>query len=454
MFGIGVVIGAGIFVLTGIAAADHAGPAVTLSFLFSAVACGLAALCYAEFASTVPVAGSAYTFSYASLGELPAWIIGWDLVLEFTVGASAVAISWSQYLDGVLGNLGLGFPAAVAGGEGSFMNLPTAPVALALTGVLVVGIRLSSGVNLVVTAFKLGVVIFFIGLGLFFVEPANWTPFVPERGAAVEGGSLLDTPLISFVTGGAATGFGGFSGIVAGAAIVFFAYVGFDIVATTAEETRNPQRDLPIGILGSLLVCTVLYVLVSLVMTGIVPYDRLDSAGPMAEAFRAIGQDWAAGLVSLGALAGLTTVIMIDILGQSRIFFAMSRDGLLPRWFAGVHPRFRTPYRITTITGVAIALIAAFVPITEVVDLFNIGTLFAFSLVSAGVVVLRRTRPDLPRAFRAPLVPLVPILAVLACAFLMLNLPLVTWLRFGVWMALGMAVYFLYGYRKSRLAEG
>jgi APA family basic amino acid/polyamine antiporter len=455
VFGIGVIIGTGIFVLTGVAAATYAGPAITLSFVVSGITCALAALCYAEFASTVPVAGSAYTYSYASLGEFVAWLIGWDLILEFTLGAAAVSIGWSQYFKSILASLGVELPAAIAGGEGAFMDVPAACVALLLTVVLVLGIRLSSQFNKVATAVKLFVVLFFIAFGAFYVTTSNWTPFVPPAAPveAATGGSALDAPLLQLVMGGGQSAFG-FSGIMAGAAIVFFAYVGFDIVATAAEETRNPQRDMPVGIIGSLAVCTVLYVLVSLVMTGLVPYTELNTAAPMATAFSAIGLGWAAGLVSLGAIAGLTTVIMILMLGQSRVAFAMSRDGLLPLWFSKVHPTFRTPYRLTIVTGILVALIAAFTPIGEVAELFNIGTLFAFLLVSVGVIVLRRTRPELPRAFRTPLVPWIPILAALACLYLMLNLAGWTWIRFFAWMALGVVVYFLYGVRKSRLARG
>ncbi|MGH3090008.1 MAG: amino acid permease, partial [Rubrobacteraceae bacterium] len=453
----GVMIGTGIFVLTGVAAATNAGPGISLSFVVSGVACALAALCYAEYASTVPVAGSAYTYSYATIGEFVAWIIGWDLILEFTVGASAVSIGWSQYFTSLLQSFfGVSLPAAILGGEGAFMNLPAAFIALALTAILIVGITLSSRFNQIITSIKLLVILFFIGFGVFFISTANWSPFIPPRegGGAVEGEgglTILDNTVWALIFGN--PGAFGFSGIVAGAAIVFFAFIGFDIVATTAEETRNPQRNMPIGILGSLAIVTVLYVVVSLVMTGIVPYTELNTAAPMATAFEAIGQAWATGLVSLGAILGLTSVIMILMLGQSRVAFAMSRDRLLPPWLGRVHPSFRTPYRITLITGLAVTLMAAFTPIAAVAELVNIGTLFAFVLVSIGVIVLRRSQPDLPRAFRTPLVPVIPILAALICLYLMLNLAAWTWVRFFVWMALGTIIYFIYSKNASRLAR-
>src|SRR5215204_4788229 len=446
VFGSGVIVGTGIFVLTGVAAANFAGPAISLSFVASGVACALAALCYAEFASTVPVAGSAYTFSYASLGEFIAWIIGWDLILEFTVGAATVSVGWSQYFNRILQNFfGISLPPAITG---EVVNLLAAGIALLLTVILVLGIRLSSGFNATVTAIKLAVVLFFIVLGIFFVNAANWSPFIPPSGggATVSAAGTPEPPLLQILTGIQLESFG-IGGIFTAAAVVFFAYIGFDVVATTAEETRNPQRDLPIGIIGSLVVCTILYILVSQIMTGILPYDQLNTAAPMATAFSAIGQGWAAGLVSVGAILGLTSVVMILMLGQSRVAFAMSRDNLLPRYFAKAHPRFRTPYRITILTGVVVAIIAAFTPIGALAELVNIGTLFAFILVAAGVMILRRTQPNLRRSCRTPLVPLVPILAILACLILMLSLPGITWVRFLIWMVLGIVVYFLYSYR-------
>jgi basic amino acid/polyamine antiporter, APA family len=447
IFGIGVIIGTGIFVLTGIAAATKAGPAVSLSFVLAGVACALAALCYAEFASTVPVAGSAYTFSYASLGELIAWIIGWDLVLEFALGSAAVAVGWAQYFASVFP-----IPESISG-EGS-VNLAAGAIVLLLTGVMIVGVKLSSRFNAVMVAIKLAVVFLFVGAGALKISTANWNPFIPSPAEAPQAANAVETgsPLIQVLFGIEPLSYG-WLGIGFGAAIVFFAFIGFDVVATTAEETRNPQRDMPIGILGSLAICTVLYVVVSMVLTGIVRYTDLNTAAPMADALKAVGYDWIAGLVSLGALAGLTTVILILMMGQSRVLFAMSRDRLLPGWLSTIHPRYGTPWVISLITGVVVAIIATFVPLSTLADMVNIGTLFAFVLVSIGVIVLRRTRPDLPRAFRTPAVPLIPILAVIACVFLMLNLGTLTWWRFLVWMALGFAVYFLYGYRHSGLAR-
>jgi APA family basic amino acid/polyamine antiporter len=448
VFGIGVIIGTGIFVLTGIAAATKAGPAVSLSFVFAGVACALAALCYAEFASTVPVAGSAYTFSYASLGELVAWIIGWDLALEFALGSAAVAVGWAQYFASVFP-----IPESISG-EGS-VNLAAGAIVLLLTGVTILGVKLSSRFNAVMVAIKLAVVLLFIGAGAVKLKASNWSPFIPPPAEAPKAANAVETgsPLIQTLFGIEPLAFG-WLGIGFGAAIVFFAFIGFDVVATTAEETRRPQRDMPIGILGSLAICTVLYVVVSLVLTGIVKYTELNSAAPMADALKAVGYDWIASLVSLGALAGLTTVILILMMGQSRVLFAMSRDRLLPGWLSTVHPRYGTPWVISLITGVVVAAIATFLPLSTLADMVNIGTLFAFVLVSFGVIVLRRTQPDLQRAFRTPAVPLVPILAVVACVFLMLNLGTLTWWRFVIWMALGFVVYFAYGYRNSRLARG
>ena len=446
VFGVGVIIGTGIFVLTGEAAGAKAGPAIALSFVFSGIACGLAALCYAEFASTVPVAGSAYTFSYASLGEIIAWIIGWDLVLELALGAATVAVGWSTYLADVLDQLGVTIPAWLYG-EGH--NLIAAAIVLALTVVICLGIKVSSQFNIVMVTIKVAIVLLVIVAGIFFINTANWSPFIPPAGSAPAPGTAPTPSLLQDL--GLSPGSFGVSGIFTGAALVFFAYIGFDIVATAAEETKRPQRDMPIGILSSLAICTALYVAVSLVVTGMVPYDKIKVEAPLAAAFRSVGHPGIATIISVGALVGLTTVMLILLLGQSRVFFAMSRDRLLPPVFARISPRFGTPVRTSIFTGIAVALLATFVPLTELAELVNIGTLFAFVLVSIGVIVLRRTRPDLERAFRCPGVPVVPILAVLASVYLMLNLPGATWIRFFVWMAVGLVVYFAYGHRRSRL---
>ncbi|GAA0912515.1 amino acid permease [Nonomuraea longicatena] len=448
VFGIGVIVGTGIFVLTGQVAKQTAGPAVALSFVVAAVVCGLAALCYAEFASTIPVAGSAYTFSFATLGEFPAWIIGWDLLLELALAGAVVAVGWSGYFASLLHSIGLTLPGWMAG-EDPVVNVPAMVVVAILTAVLVLGIKLSSRVNLVIVMIKVAVILLVIIAGLFFVKLANYTPFIPEPVAspAVEG---LRAPLIQVLFGTTPVAFG-VLGIFSAAAIVFFAFIGFDIVATAAEETINPQRDLPRGIIGSLVICTLLYVAVSLVVVGMQKYDQLSTSAPLADAFTAVGQSWAAALISIGAIAGLTTVVMILMLGQSRVLFAMCRDGLLPRGLAKVHPKYGTPARLTVIIGVVTALLSGFISLSELAELVNIGTLFAFVVVAVGVVILRRTRPDLPRSFRTPLVPLLPVLAVLACFYLMLNLPVETWLRFLVWMAIGCLLYFFYGYRHSRV---
>ncbi len=450
VFGVGVVIGAGIFVVTGVVAQGQAGPAVAISFVIAGVTCALAALCYAEFASTVPVAGSAYTFSYATFGEFVAWIIGWDLILEFSIGAAAVSTSWSGYLAQLLEDVGLTVPGWLSG-EGA-VNVSAMVLALAMTGVLVLGIKVSSRFNAIVVAIKVTVVLIVVAVGVFFLEAANYSPFIPPAQPPAEGATGGDAPLVQTLFGFAPTTFG-WGGVIAGAAIVFFAFIGFDIVATAAEETRDPARDMPRGILGSLAICTVLYVAVSLVVVGMQDYRDLDPTAPLADAFSSRGLPVFATIISLGALIGLTSVVMILMLGQSRVLFAMARDRLLPRWFAGVHPRYGTPYRITIATGLLVTVLAGLVPLEELTELVNIGTLAAFLLVSIGVIVLRRTRPDLPRAFRVPLMPVLPILSALACVWLMLNLPGNTWLRFLAWMALGFAVYFLYGRSHSRLAE-
>ncbi|MFD8215594.1 amino acid permease [Streptomyces sp. NPDC059697] len=454
VFGVGVIIGTGIFVLTGKVAKENAGPAVSLAFVVAGVVCALAALCYAEFASTVPVAGSAYTFAYASLGELPAWIIGWDLVLEFALGTAVVAVGWSGYVRSLLDNAGWHLPGYLSGREGSSgfgFDILAAALVLVLTAILVVGVKLSARVTTVVVAIKVTVVMIVIIAGAFFIAGDNYTPFIPKAQAQAAGSSLK-APLVQLIFGYTPTNFG-VMGIFTAASVVFFAFIGFDVVATAAEETKNPQRDMPRGILGSLFICTALYVAVSIVVTGMQRYDRLSIDAPLADAFKATGHPWYAGVISFGAAVGLTTVCMILLLGQTRVFFAMSRDGLLPRFFSRVHPRFRTPHRPTILLGVIIAIVAGFTSLSELAELVNIGTLFAFVVVAIGVVILRHTRPDLPRSFRTPLVPLVPIVSVLASLWLMLNLPAETWLRFAIWMVIGFGVYFLYGRSHSRLGR-
>lgn len=448
VFGVGVMVGTGIFVLTGEQAYSNAGPAIVISFILAGITCGLAALCYAEFASTVPVAGSAYTFSYATLGELIAWIIGWDLLLELALGAAVVARGWSAYLQSLFD-----LPTWLAGDD-AVPDFGAIAIVLALGCIGVLGTKLSGRITTVLVVVKVAVVTFVIVAGLFFIKKSNYTPFIPDS-KPTEGGSGLDSTLLQSVFGVEPTVFGVY-GIIAAASVVFFAFIGFDIVATSAEETRNPQRDMPRGILGSLVIVTVLYSAVAFVVTGMLKYsdDRMNTAAPLAEAFSANGLDWASKIISIGAVAGLTTVILVLLLGQARVLFAMSRDGLLPVGLAKVHPRFGTPYRITIITTIFVALLAGFVPLSELSKLVSIGTLFAFALVSAGVIILRRTRGDLHRPFRVPGVPLVPILSIATCVWLMVNLSVETWIRFLIWLLIGFVIYFAYGYRSSRLGRG
>jgi basic amino acid/polyamine antiporter, APA family len=427
VLGIGVIIGAGIFVLTGNAAATEAGPGIMLSFVLAGVICALAALCYAELASMVPVAGSAYTFTYATLGELVAFVIGWDLALEFIVGASAVAVGWSAYLNATLDQIfDVTLPASISGppaAEGGVVNVPAIAIVLVLGFLLVRGIRITAKANLAITAIIVAVLLLVIAVGTAEVDSGNWSPFLPF----------------------------GWDGIVGGAAIVFFAYIGFDIVATTAEETRNPQKDMPIGIIGSLAVCTVLYFLVAGVVTGMRPYDQLGGAAPLADAFSAADRPYAASIVYAGALVALTNTVLILMLGQSRVGFAMARDRLFPPGLARTHPRYGTPYRLTTIIMVLVAILAGFTGIDTLADLVNIGTLFAFILVSIGVLLLRRADPDRPRPFRTPFMPVLPIVSVLLSIWLMVTLSGATWLRFVGWMVIGFFVYGLYSRHRSRV---
>jgi APA family basic amino acid/polyamine antiporter len=471
--GVGATIGAGIFATTGTAIVGDplrpgAGPAIVFSFLLTAIACGFAALCYAEFAAMVPIAGSAYTYAYAALGEFVAWIIGWDLIIEYAVGNIGVAIGWSGHFRELLSHFGLNLPAwlstdyrsahdafnaLIAGATDAgtqflasawqnaphlfglplIVNLPAAAAVFAVTIILVIGIRESANTTSAMVVLKVGIILFFLAVGAFLINPENW-----------------NNP----ATGGFAPN--GFKGISAAAAIIFFAYIGFDAVSTAAEETKNPAKDMPFGIIMSLLICTVLYIALSAVMTGMAPWQTLGTPEPMITALQQA--DGPAGLltfsrfiIALGAVIAMGSVLMVFQLGQPRIFFSMSRDGLLPKPFSRLHPRFRTPYIGTILTGTFVATFAAFANIAEVVDLTNIGTLFAFVLVSAGVIFLRRSDPDRPRPFRVPGVPFTPIISIVACGYLMFQLPRITWIRFGIWLLIGLVIYFLYGYRNSAL---
>jgi len=453
MLGIGAIIGTGIFVLTGQAAAAHAGPAIVLSMVLAGAVSALAALCYAEFASTVPVAGSAYTYGYATLGELVAWIIGWDLVLEYALGAATVAVGWSGYVVSVLADVGIRFPALLSAAPGTtvvladgsaataIFNLPAVIVSALVTMLLVVGIEESARVNAVIVCVKVAVVLLIIGVGGMFVTADYWRPFVPENSGTF--------------------GVYGWSGVLRGAGVIFFAYIGFDAVSTAAQEARRPQRDMPIGIFASLIICTVLYVLASGVMVGLVPYQQLGVPAPMALAvdaarIKAAGTFWQPIVdvlpmtVKLGAIAGLSSTILVQMVAQPRIFMSMSQDGLLPAWAGAIHPRFRTPHLTTIVTGVIVAVASGFTSISVLGELVSIGTLFAFVVVSAGVIVLRARRPDLERPFRVPGVPWVPALSALVSLALMAGLPWHTWERLIVWMTLGLLLYFGYGYRHSK----
>jgi APA family basic amino acid/polyamine antiporter len=445
-FGVGIVIGTGIFTLTGLEARQHAGPAVSLAFVIAGVVSLLAALCYAELASSVPTAGSAYTYAYATMGEVVAWIIGWDLVLEFALGAAVVARGWSGYLQNLFG-----LPSWFAG-EGSVVNLGAIAIVLLLGAVATLGIRQSSRVTNVLVVVKVAVCVFVIVAGAFYVRAQNWVPFIPPP-EPVEGASGgLAQPVVQALFGLEPSAFG-IAGVFTAAAVVFFAYTGFEAVANLGEETRRPARDLPLGLLGTLAICSVLYVGVSLVVTGMVNFRQLDIGAPIADAFDRVGAGWASALVSIAAIAGLTTVILVDIIAMGRIGFAMGRDRLLPPAVAAIHPKWGTPYRISIGTTLFVAVLAGFVPLGTLANLVSIGTLFAFVLVSGAVLVLRRTRPDMPRPFRTPFSPVVPVLSVLACLYLMANLSIETWLRFAVWMVLGLLVYAFYGRRHARLAE-
>ncbi len=448
MLGIGAIIGAGIFVLTGSAAAQYAGPAVVLAFVLAGLGCLFAGLCYAEFASMIPVAGSAYTYAYATLGELIAWIIGWDLILEYLVGASTVAVGWSGYFKAFMGKLGVILPDSLTTAPlvwnsqtetiqrvpGGMVNIPAMVLTLLMTALLVVGIKESARFNNVIVFVKVAIVLLVIGFGFMYVDTANWKPFIPPA----QGPGQF-----------------GWDGIVRAAGVVFFAYIGFDAVSTAAQEAKNPQRDMPIGMLGSLAFCTVLYILMSLVMTGLVPYAQLNVPHPVDVALARVPQlAWLNYLVDIGAIMGLASVVLVMLMGQPRIFYSMSRDGLLPPVFGKVHPKFRTPYVTTILTGVLAAVGAGLLPIDLLGELVSIGTLFAFIVVSAGVLVLRYKSPNLNRPFKTPFVPAVPILGILTCGYLVLGLPGATQIRLVIWLVIGLVIYFLYGKSHSRIGNG
>jgi APA family basic amino acid/polyamine antiporter len=445
-FGVGIVIGTGIFTLTGVEAKNHAGPAVVLSFVLAGAVSLFAALCYAELAASVPTAGSAYTYAYATIGEIAAWIIGWDLVLEFALGAAVVARGWSSYLQNLFG-----LPTSIFG-EGSAVNIGAIVIVAVLGTVAVVGIRESAWVTNALVAVKVTICVFIIVAGAFFVKSTNWHPFVPPAQGSVPGVHGSTRPLIQVLFGVAPSAFG-FAGVLTAAAVVFFAYSGFEAVANLSEETRKPARDLPQGLLGTLAIATVLYVGVSLVVTGMVHYSRLNEGSPLASAFDSVGASWAGTLVSIAAVCGLTSVTLVDIVTMSRIGFAMSRDGLLPRPIGAISPRFGTPAKLTAGITVAVMALAGFVSLSTLADLVSIGTLFAFLLVSVAVPVLRRTRRQLSRPFRVPWSPVLPIVSALACLYLMLNLSVATWIRFAVWLVAGLVVYAGYGHRHARLAD-
>ncbi len=471
--GIGAIIGAGIFVLTGTAAAQYAGPAIVYSFILAGLGCLFAGLCYAEFAAMIPIAGSAYTYGYATMGELTAWIIGWDLILEYLFGAATVAVGWSGYFSAFMNELGFRIPVQFTGSpmdvEGThnlvasqicydpttnnvikvasdavcdttryavtqgILNIPAMILVGLMTVLLVIGIKESARFNNVIVIVKTAIVLLVIGFGFMYVNSDNWHPFIPENTGTY--------------------GEFGWSGIVRGAGVIFFAYIGFDAVSTAAQEAKNPQRDMPIGILGSLAVCTVLYILMSLVMTGLTSYTNLDVPHPVFVAIDAAGPalSWLTPIINIGAIAGLASVVLVMLMAQPRIFYTMSRDGLLPPVFGKIHPKYKTPYITTIATGAVCALIAGLFPIGLLGELVSIGTLLAFVIVSAGIIVLRRVSPDIQRPFKTPLVPLVPILAILICGYMMYSLPADTWLRLGIWLAIGLAIYFLYGKSHSRI---
>ncbi len=428
LMGLGAIIGAGIFILTGVASAYYAGPGLILSFVFAGTACFFTALCYAEFASMVPVAGSAYTYSYVTLGELFAWIIGWDLVLEYTLIVTALAVGWSGYMVSIITTLGINLPPQLLnppGVSGGFINLPAILIIAIISFLLIRGTKFTSQVNTLIVMLKLFVVLLFITIGVNYINPANYHPFLPF----------------------------GYIGIFKGAAIIFFAYIGFDAITTAAEEVKNPQRTFPIAIIGSLIIASLLYIIVTAVLNGMVPYYLLGGAAPVAFALNAVGVHWAGIVISVGALAGLTSVILVGFFGQSRVFYAMARDGLLPPFFAKLHNIFKTPVNGIIVVGVVASGLAAFLPITDIAQLVNIGTLAAFIIVSASVLILRRTRPDIKRPFKTPFLPWIPLLGILSSFGLVFELPTITQLRFLVWLGVGLIIYFFYS-RKNSLLTG
>lgn len=446
-FGIGIVIGTGIFTLTGVQAKNNAGPAITIAFLVAGVVAMLAAICYAELAAAVPTAGSSYTYAYSTIGELAAWVIAWDLILEFALGAAVVARGWSGYLQDVFG-----LPQAFFGEEDSVVNIGAVFIVVVLGIVAAVGIRESKWVTNALVVIKVAVCLFVIGVGAFFVKAANWDPVIPKSTTPEESASGLKQPLWQWATGADATAYG-VTGVLVAAAVVFFAYSGFEAVANLGEETEKPEKDMPRGLLGTLAICTLLYVGVCIVLTGMVKYSDLSEGAPISDAFKQVGLGWAGILIGIAAVAGLTSVILVELVAMGRIGYALARDGLLPRSLGKLHPTFHTPVRLTVIIVVGVAALAAFVPIHTLAEMVSIGTLFAFLVVSVAVLVLRHTKPDLKRPFRTPWVPVVPVLSALACVALMTNLAVETWLRFLVWLVVGLAIYLFYGRHHTRLAK-
>lgn len=424
VMGLGCIIGAGIFIVTGVASANYSGPALVLSFVISAIACIFTALCYAEFASMIPISGSVYTYTYVAMGEIWAWMIGWVLIFEYLISASAVAVGWSSYIVGLLNSMGIILPQLITNPPGTgLINLPAFFIIALLTGILILGVKESARFNAVIVVLNISIILLFIFVGINFINPANYQPFVPY----------------------------GWSGVLQGAAMVFFAYIGFDAVSTAAEETKDPQRTLPIGIIGSLIISSILYIAVAAVLNGMVPYNLLNNAAPVTFALEKSGANWAASIVSFGAIFGLTSVLLTSLFGQTRIFYSMSRDGLLPRIFSKVHVNFRSPIMSILIVGAVASIIAAFFPLSAIIELVNIGTLSAFIFLAISIIILRRQQPDIPRKFRCPLVPVIPLLSIIFCVFLIFQLSWTTLERFAASLMIGLTVYFAYGFHNSKL---